>query len=245
MAAVAEGLPAGFSFGVATASYQIEGAVREDGRGASIWDTFSHTPGRVLGGDTGDVACDHYHRYAEDVSLMRDLGVDSYRFSVAWPRVLPEGAGAVNHAGLDFYSRLVDALLDNGIEPVVTLYHWDLPQPLEDLGGWTSRATAGRFADYAAVVVAALGDRVHRWITLNEPWCSSMLGLRDRSACPRADRGRGRTRRGPSPAPGSRSRSAGHPLRGPGRAGRDHAEPAAGQRRRATGPRTSARPNGR
>jgi beta-glucosidase len=170
------GLPAGFTFGVATAAYQIEGGVHEDGRGVSIWDTFSHTQGRVLNGDTGDVACDHYHRYAEDVAIMRDLGVDSYRFSIAWPRVLPEGSGAVNQAGLDFYSRLVDTLLDNGIEPVPTLYHWDLPQPLEDLGGWASRDTANRFADYAAVVVGGLGDRVHRWITLNEPWCSAMLG---------------------------------------------------------------------
>ncbi len=176
---VAEASPGpvpGFTFGVATAAYQIEGAVLEDGRGASIWDTFSHTPGRVAGGDTGDVACDHYHRYAEDVDTLRDLGVESYRFSIAWPRVLPGGAGAVNLPGLDFYSRLVDTLLDNAIEPVVTLYHWDLPQPLEDLGGWTARDTASRFADYAAVVAGALGDRVHRWITLNEPWCSSMLG---------------------------------------------------------------------
>ena len=168
--------PEAFTFGVATAAYQIEGAVHEDGRGPSIWDTFSHTPGRVAGGDTGDVACDHYHRYAEDVALMRELGVDSYRFSVAWPRVQPDGSGAVNQAGLDYYSRLVDTLLDNGIEPAVTLYHWDLPQALEDNGGWTVRDTARRFADYSAVVAGALGDRVHRWITLNEPWCSSMLG---------------------------------------------------------------------
>ncbi|MGW5242220.1 GH1 family beta-glucosidase [Monashia sp. NPDC004114] len=168
--------PEAFTFGVATAAYQIEGAVHEDGRGPSIWDTFSHTPGRVFGGDTGDVACDHYHRYADDVALMRDLGVDSYRLSVAWPRVQPDGTGPINQAGLDFYSRLVDTLLDNGIEPAITLYHWDLPQPLEDQGGWTVRDTARRFADYSAVVAAALGDRVHRWITLNEPWCSSMLG---------------------------------------------------------------------
>ena len=168
--------PEGFTFGVATAAYQIEGAVHEDGRGPSIWDTFSHTPGRVAAGDTGDVACDHYHRHAEDVALMRDLGVDSYRFSIAWPRVQPDGTGPVNPAGLDFYSRLVDSLLDNGIEPAVTLYHWDLPQPLEDRGGWTVRDTAMRFADYSGIVAAALGDRVHRWITLNEPWCSSMLG---------------------------------------------------------------------
>src|SRR6185437_14874622 len=128
-----------------------------DGRGVSIWDTFSHTPGRVAHGDNGDVACDHYHRYAEDVALMRDLGVDRYRFSVAWPRVQPDGTGAINQVGLDFYSRLVDTLLDNGIRPAVTLYHWDLPQPLEDVGGWTARDTAQRFADYSAVVVSALG----------------------------------------------------------------------------------------
>ena len=137
MSPEASSMPAGFVFGVATAAYQIEGAVHEDGRGPSIWDTFSHTPGRVAGGDTGDVACDHYHRYAEDIALMRDLGVDRYRFSVAWPRVQPDGSGAINPAGLDFYSRLVDALLDNGIRPAATLYHWDLPQPLEDAGGWT------------------------------------------------------------------------------------------------------------
>jgi beta-glucosidase len=142
----------------------------------SIWDTFSHTPGRVAGGDTGDVACDHYHRYAEDIALMRDLGVDRYRFSVAWPRVQPDGSGAINPAGLDFYNRLVDTLLDNGIRPAATLYHWDLPQPLEDAGGWTVRDTAERYADYVRVVVEALGDRVDQWITLNEPWCSSILG---------------------------------------------------------------------
>jgi beta-glucosidase len=168
--------PSGFEFGVATAAYQIEGAVAEDRRGSSIWDTFSHTPGRVAGGDTGDVACDHYHRYAEDIALMRDLGLDTYRFSVAWPRIMPEGAGPVNELGLDFYRRLVDALLDNGIQPAVTLYHWDLPKVLEDRGGWVMRSTAQQFAEYSFAVVEALGDRVNRWITLNEPWCSSMLG---------------------------------------------------------------------
>ena len=169
-------LPPVFRFGVATASYQIEGAVTADGRGPSIWDTYSHTPGATLGGDTGDVACDHYHRYAEDVALMADLGVDAYRFSIAWPRVQPTGSGAVNPAGLAFYDRLVDALLATGIEPVPTLYHWDLPQPLEDAGGWPERDTAARFADYAEIVHAALGDRVTKWITLNEPFCSSILG---------------------------------------------------------------------
>ena len=161
--------PTGFQVGVSTASYQIEGAVDEDGRGPSIWDTFSHTPGRTADGDTGDVACDHYHRYAEDLDLMAELGVDAYRFSIAWSRVLPGGTGAVNRAGLDFYDRLVDALLARGIAPLPTLFHWDLPQALEDRGGWLDRDTAARFADYAGLVAGQLGDRVRRWITLNEP----------------------------------------------------------------------------
>jgi beta-glucosidase len=168
--------PEGFRWGTATASYQIEGAVSEDGRGPSIWDTFSHEPGRIVDGSTGDVACDHYHRVAEDVALMTELGLQSYRFSIAWPRVVPAGSGAVNRAGLDFYSRLVDALLAAGIEPLATLYHWDLPQPLQDAGGWTNRDTALRFAEYAQVVGAALGDRVPTITTLNEPWCSAFLG---------------------------------------------------------------------
>ena len=168
--------PPGFLWGAATASYQIEGAVAEDGRGPSIWDTFSHTPGKVHHGDTGDVACDHYHRMPEDVALMADLGLAAYRFSIAWPRIVPTGSGAVNQKGLDFYSRLVDELLQRRITPTATLYHWDLPQPLEDAGGWTNRATAERFAEYAAVVGAALGDRVRTFTTLNEPWCSAYLG---------------------------------------------------------------------
>jgi beta-glucosidase len=172
----AELLPPGFELGVAMASYQIEGAISEDGRGRSIWDTFSHTPGKVARGDTGDVACDHYHRYREDVALMADLGVDAYRLSVAWPRVQPDGRGAVNSAGVDFYSRLVDELLAAGVTPLVTLYHWDLPQTLEDEGGWRNRDTAQRFADYALALQERLGDRVRRWITLNEPFCSSVLG---------------------------------------------------------------------
>ena len=167
--------PDGFLWGTATASYQIEGAVAEDGRTPSIWDTFSHTPGKITGGDTGDVACDHYHRVEEDVALMRELGVDVYRFSLAWPRILPGGTGAVNQAGLDFYSRLVDTLLENGIRPFATLYHWDLPQALDDRGGWLNRDVADWFAEYAAVTVGALGDRVRHWTTLNEPWCSSIL----------------------------------------------------------------------
>jgi beta-glucosidase len=184
-------LPRGFELGVAAAAYQIEGAVHEGGRGLSIWDTFSHTPGRVVGGDTGDVACDHYHRYAQDVSLMGDLGVDSYRLSVAWPRIQPEGRGAANLAGLAFYDRLVDALLEQGIAPALTLYHWDLPQALEDVGGWRNRDTAQRFAAYAALVHDHLGDRVQRWITLNEPWCSSFLGYASGRHAPGAQEGEG------------------------------------------------------
>ena len=168
--------PAGFRWGAATAAYQIEGAAREGGRGPSIWDTFSHTPGKVLGSDTGDVAVDHYHRYAEDVALMVDLGLTAYRFSISWPRVQPSGSGEFNEEGLDFYRRLVDALLEAGIEPWPTLYHWDLPQPLEDAGGWPERETAHRFAEYAAHVHAALGDRVRHWTTVNEPWCAAFLG---------------------------------------------------------------------
>ncbi|RIH86745.1 Beta-glucosidase A [Meiothermus luteus] len=168
--------PSDFTWGTATSAYQIEGAVAEDGRGVSIWDTFSHTPGKTRGGDTGDVACDHYHRYLEDIALMKELGVNAYRFSVAWPRVLPEGRGRVNEKGLGFYDRLVDALLAQGITPWATLYHWDLPQPLEDQGGWPVRETAYAFAEYADLLTRRLGDRVRHWITLNEPWCSAHLG---------------------------------------------------------------------
>ncbi|GIG41508.1 GH1 family beta-glucosidase [Cellulomonas phragmiteti] len=168
--------PADFLWGSATASYQIEGAAHEDGRGPSIWDTFSHTPGKVLNGDTGDVAVDHYHRVPQDVAIMQDLGLQAYRFSIAWSRVLPTGTGEVNQAGLDFYSDLVDRLIAAGIKPVVTLYHWDLPQALEDEGGWTNRATSVAFAEYARVVARALGGRIHLWTTLNEPWCSAFLG---------------------------------------------------------------------
>jgi len=168
--------PDGFAWGTATASYQIEGAVDEGGRAPSIWDTFSHTPGAIENGDTGDVADDHYHRYAEDVELMADLGVGWYRFSLAWPRLIPHGTGAINEQGLDFYSRLIDALLDKGIQPWVTLYHWDLPQALQDQGGWPERDTAQRFADYAVAVHERLHDRVKHWTTLNEPWVSAFLG---------------------------------------------------------------------
>jgi beta-glucosidase len=156
-------------WGAATAAYQIEGAAEEDGRGRSVWDTFSHTAGKVRGGDTGDIACDSYHRYREDADLLQSLGLSAYRFSISWPRVLPDGAGKVNQAGLDYYRRLLDALGERGIAPTVTLFHWDLPQALQDLGGWAARDTAGRFAQYATVVAEALGDRVGRWITLNEP----------------------------------------------------------------------------
>ena len=176
MTSSARRFPADFLFGSATASYQIEGAVTEDGRGPSIWDTFCRTPGSVLHGDTGDVADDHYHRWQGDIGVMRDLRLDSYRFSIAWPRIQPVGSGAVNQAGVDFYSRLVDALLAQGISPVATLYHWDLPQPLQDAGGWPSRETALRFGEYAEIMAKALGDRISVWTTLNEPWCAAYLG---------------------------------------------------------------------
>ncbi len=168
--------PDGFLFGTATASYQIEGAVDEDGRGKSIWDTFSHTPGKIMNGDTGDVACDHYHRFREDVGLMRELALDAYRFSIAWPRVIPEGVGQVNRKGLDFYDALVDELARNGIRPFVTLFHWDLPQALQDKGGFADRDIVEAFRDYAAVIRDALGDRVKDWITLNEPSVYSFMG---------------------------------------------------------------------
>ncbi|MFF0018520.1 GH1 family beta-glucosidase [Streptomyces sp. NPDC005374] len=184
-------LPPGFRFGAATAAYQIEGAHDEDGRGPSIWDTFSHTPGRTLGGATGDTATDHYHRYREDVALLSGLGVDTYRFSIAWSRLLPEGTGPVNAKGLDFYDRLIDELLAAGIAPAVTLYHWDLPQPLEDRGGWRVRDTAEAFAAYATLAAERYGDRVQRWITLNEPYCSAFVGYAEGRHAPGAQEGRG------------------------------------------------------
>nr|CAD5128092.1 Glycosyl hydrolase, family 1 [Chloroflexia bacterium] len=167
--------PKGFIWGTATSAYQIEGAVKADGRGESIWDRFSHTPGKTRDGHTGDVACEHYYRYETDVALMAELGLTAYRFSLAWPRILPEGRGRINQPGLDFYRRLVDALLRHGITPYATLYHWDLPVTLDDAGGWPARATAEAFAEYAGVVAAALGDQIKHWITINEPWCVSML----------------------------------------------------------------------
>jgi beta-glucosidase len=173
---VTRAFPSDFLWGTATAAYQIEGAVDEDGRGPSIWDTFSHTPGKTFAGHTGDIACDHYHRWPEDVRLMQELGARAYRFSVAWPRIFPEGTGPVNERGLDFYDRLVDALLASGIVPFVTLYHWDLPQALQDRGGWAERLTVEAFARYAETVARRLDDRVRYWITHNEPWVVAYLG---------------------------------------------------------------------
>ncbi len=170
-------MPADFLWGAATASFQIEGATREDGRGESIWDRFCATPGKVKNGDTGEPACDHYHRYPRDVTMMKELGLRAYRFSIAWPRILLEGTGRVEEKGLDFYDRLVDELLAAGIRPFATLYHWDLPQILQDRwGGWAGRDTAEAFAAYADVVSRRLGDRVKDWVTLNEPWCLAWLG---------------------------------------------------------------------
>jgi len=168
--------PDGFLWGTATASYQIEGSPLADGAGPSIWHTFSHVPGNITGGDTGDTACDHYHRWQQDIALQRALGLKAYRFSIAWPRVLPSGAGKSNGAGIAFYDRLVDGLLEAGIVPMATLYHWDLPQALEDAGGWPEPQTAERFADYAEIMFNALGDRVPHWITFNEPWVFLWLG---------------------------------------------------------------------
>jgi beta-glucosidase len=173
---IAARFPSDFLWGAATASYQIEGAIAEDGRGPSVWDTFSTTPGRVENGDTGDIACDFYHRYPEDVQLMKQLDLDAFRFSIAWPRVLPQGRGAVNAKGLDFYDRLVDELLANGITPFPTLFHWDLPQALEDEGGWTVRSTIDAFCEYVEAVVGRIGDRVEHWATHNEPWVHAWLG---------------------------------------------------------------------
>ncbi len=173
---VAARLPAGLRLGAATSSYQIEGAVEQDGRGQSNWDVFCARPGTIEDGTSGAGACDHYNRMPADVALMADLGLEVYRFSIAWPRIVPDGHGYVEQRGLAFYDRLVDTLLAHGIEPLPTLYHWDLPQALEESGGWTNRDTAGRFADYAAAVVDRLADRVVRWATLNEPWCSAHLG---------------------------------------------------------------------
>ncbi|TMG00687.1 MAG: glycosyl hydrolase family protein, partial [Chloroflexi bacterium] len=168
--------PPDFSWGTATASYQVEGAWDEDGKGESIWDRFSHEPGRIMNGDTGDVACDQYHRYKEDVALMKELGLRGYRFSISWPRIFPEGKGKMNQAGLDYYNRLVDELLANGIRPFPTLYHWDLPQALQDEGGWANRDIIGHFTTYAETCIKSLGDRVKHWMVFNEPWVFTFLG---------------------------------------------------------------------
>ena len=176
--------PEGFLWGAATAAYQIEGAWNEDGKGESIWDRFSHTPGTIANGDTGDTACDHYHLWREDIALMKALGLQAYRFSIAWPRVLPAGTGSVNSAGLDFYDQLVDALLAANIQPFATLYHWDLPQALHVRGGWSGRDACGYFADYAALMVRRLGDRVRYWTTFNEPGVSAFLGYRSGQHAP-------------------------------------------------------------
>ncbi len=168
--------PDGFLWGAATAAYQVEGGARDDGRGASIWDTYCAVPGRVHGGDTGDVACDHYHLYRQDVRLMKEMGLASYRFSIAWPRIFPDGAGRPNRKGVDFYDSLIDELLRAGIDPMATLYHWDLPQALQDKGGWDGRDTVDRFADYSQYAFARFGDRVTKWITLNEPWVVAFVG---------------------------------------------------------------------
>jgi beta-glucosidase len=177
-------LPDGFLWGASTAAYQIEGSVNEDGRGPSIWDKFSHTPGKIAGGDNGDVACDHYHRYREDIGLMRELGLGAYRFSIAWSRVMPEGRGQVNKRGLEFYDRLVDGIMGAGIEPWICLYHWDLPLALEDRGGWQNRDTAYRYADYALVAMRRLGDRVKHWATFNEPNVATFKGYGDGEHAP-------------------------------------------------------------
>ena len=168
--------PRTFLWGAATSAYQVDGAAAEDGRTQSIWDTFSHTPGKTNRGDDGDIACDHYHRWAEDVDLMADLGLNAYRLSVSWPRLQPGGSGRLNPRGVDFYRSLLERLRTRGVRPFVTLYHWELPQELEEAGGWPVRDTASRFADFAAATVETLGDLASDWITLNEPWCQAFLG---------------------------------------------------------------------
>ncbi|NLD49628.1 MAG: beta-glucosidase [Clostridiaceae bacterium] len=168
--------PKDFIWGTATAAYQIEGGFNEDGKGESIWDRFSHTPGKIHNRDTGDTACDHYHRYEEDIILMKQLGIQSYRYSISWPRIFPDGKGKINQKGLDFYLRLTDKLLENGIAPAVTLYHWDLPQKLQDIGGWTNREVTDYFTDYSEKIFSSLGDMVNIWFTHNEPWCAAFLG---------------------------------------------------------------------
>ncbi|MGW6276083.1 GH1 family beta-glucosidase [Kribbella sp. NPDC055071] len=185
------GFPADFAWGAATASYQVEGAVATDGRGPSIWDTFAHTPGKIADGTNGDVADDHYHLFAQDIELLAGLGLKAYRFSIAWSRIVPDGSGATNPAGLDFYRRLAETCLANGVTPYATLYHWDLPQALEDTGGWLVRDTAERFRDYAAITHSALSGVIKHWMTLNEPWCSAFLGYGNGEHAPGRTEGAG------------------------------------------------------
>ncbi len=230
-ARLAERFPAGFSWGFAASAYQIEGAAREDGRGTSIWDTFARRPGAIADASTGDVACDHYHRYADDIALMADLGARAYRFSVSWPRILPTGTGAVNQPGLDFYQRLVDALLAAGVQPLVNLFHWDLPQALQDRGGFANPDVAGWFTDYASLLASTLGDRVKDWMTFNEPAVFAFLGHADGIHAPGLQRladgdpgGRQRAaracrRRPGDPWPGRRLEGRRGDRRQPGRAG--------------------------
>ena len=203
--------PKDFIWGVSSSAYQIEGAWNEDGKGPSIWDWFSHLPGKTARGENGDTACDHYHRWREDLDLLKNLGVGAYRFSISWSRVIPEGRGKVNPAGLDFYDRLVDGLLERGIEPFPTLYHFDLPLALHKKGGWPQRDTAAAFGDYAAAVAARLGDRVTWWITLNEPMVVALMGYLIGTHAPGLPpSGRLRQCR-PQPAAGARGGGAGHP----------------------------------
>ena len=211
--------PSGFLWGAGTAAYQIEGATDLDGRGESIWDRFCAIPGKVRNGESGAIACDFYHRYREDIALMRELGLTSFRLSVAWPRILPDGRGRVNQAGLDFYDRVIDELLANEIEPLVTLYHWDLPTALEDEGGWVERSTVEAFGEYVEVVARRLGDRVGLWLTQNEPWVVCLARLRARRARAGALVARRRDRRGTSRSPLARPRRRGAPPRVAGLAG--------------------------
>ena len=208
--------PDGFTWGVATSAQQIEGAVGQDGRGESIWDRFAAGPGNIEDGTVPTVACDSYHRWRDDIKLMRDMGLNAYRFSVAWPRIQPTGQGPANAAGLDYYDALVDGLLEAGLEPFPTLYHWDLPQALQDRGGWTSRETAARLADYAALVVARLGDRVKRWVTLNEPWCAAHLGHQEGCPRPGPEESDGGPDGGPPPVAGAWPGGGGHSRHGAG-----------------------------
>lgn len=181
---MSKGFPSNFTWGAGTSAYQIEGAARQDGKGPSIWDKFTHDPGRIADGSNGDIACDHYNRFEEDVELMKELGINAYRFSIAWTRILPDGRGQVEPRGLDFYDRLIDKLLESDITPWVTLYHWDLPQALEDRGGWPNRQTADHFVNYTDIVSRQFGDRVKNWITINEPWVAGFIGYYDGSHAP-------------------------------------------------------------